>query len=112
MQYKSIKGFTGWGQVGILLVFLGLGVILAGGLQLLIGMQLIPAGTPTVDMGEAMLKALMDPKNVAMARLSQVLGTLFLLCIPYSKNSFLEEQCKTCCKNGGKSPWLLSSLPP
>jgi hypothetical protein len=82
MQYKSIKGFTGWGQVGILLVFLGLGVILAGGLQLLIGMQLIPAGTPTVDMGEAMLKALMDPKNVAMARLSQVLGTLFLLCIP------------------------------
>lgn len=82
MQYKSIKGFTGWGQVGILLVFLGLGFILAGGLQLLIGMQIIPAGTPPVQMGDAMLKALMDPKNVAMARLSQVLGTLFLLFVP------------------------------
>ncbi|HSN61953.1 MAG TPA: type II CAAX endopeptidase family protein, partial [Ferruginibacter sp.] len=33
-------------------------------------------------MGEAMLKALMDPKNVAMARLSQVLGTFLLLFIP------------------------------
>lgn len=82
MQYKSIKGFTGWGQVGILFVFLGLGFILAGGLQLLIGMQLIPAGTSATNMGPAMLKALMDPKNVAMARLSQVLGTLFLLFIP------------------------------
>ncbi len=82
MQYKSIKGFTGWGQVGILFVFLGLGFILAGGLQLLIGMQLIPAGTSAATMGDAMLKALMDPKNVAMARLSQVLGTFFLLFIP------------------------------
>lgn len=82
MHNKSIKGFTGWGQVGILLVFLALGLVLAGGLQLLIGMQLLPPGTPTADMGEAMLKALMDPKNVAMARLSQVLGTLFLLFVP------------------------------
>lgn len=82
MQYKSIKGFTGWGQLGILFVFLGLGFILASGSQLLIGMQLIPAGTPAANMGEAMLKALMDPKNVAMARLSQVLGTFLLLFIP------------------------------
>lgn len=82
MQYKSIKGFTGWGQVGILFVFLGLGFILAGGLQLIIGMQLIPVGTSAAKMGDAMLKALMDPKNVAMARLSQVLGTLFLLFVP------------------------------
>jgi len=82
MQYKSIKGFTGWGQLGILFVFLGLGFILAGGSQLLIGMQLIPAGTPAAKIGEAMLKALMDPKNVAMARLSQVLGTFLLLFIP------------------------------
>jgi hypothetical protein len=46
MQYKSIKGFSGAGSFGMLLVFLGLGFILAGGVQLVIGMQLIPAGTP------------------------------------------------------------------
>jgi membrane protease YdiL (CAAX protease family) len=82
MQYKSLKGFSGPAQLGMLLVFLGLGFILAGGVQLLIGMQMIPAGTPMPEMGEAMMKALMDPKNIAMARLSQVLGTFLLLFIP------------------------------
>ncbi len=82
MQYKSIKGFSGWAQLGMLFVFFGMGFILAGGVQLLIGMQLIPAGTSMKDMGNVMIKALMDPKNVAMARLSQVLGTLLLLFVP------------------------------
>ncbi|MBC7866442.1 MAG: CPBP family intramembrane metalloprotease [Gloeobacteraceae cyanobacterium ES-bin-316] len=82
MQYKSIKGFTGWGQVGILLVFLGLGFILAGGFQIAIGMQMIPDGTPADKMPDAMLKALLAPANVGLARLSQVLGTFFLLFTP------------------------------
>lgn len=82
MQYKSIKGFSGGGALGMMIVFLGIGFLLAGGAQLLIGMQLLPAGTPMDKMGEAMLKALMDPKNIAMARLSQVLGTFLLMFIP------------------------------
>lgn len=82
MQYKSIKGFSGGGALGMMIVFLGMGFLLAGGAQLLIGMQLLPAGTPMDKMGEAMLKALMDPKNIAMARLSQVLGTFLLMFIP------------------------------
>ncbi len=82
MQYKSIKGFSGPGQLGMLVLFLGVGLILAGGVQLLIGMQLVPAGTPSSEMGKVMLQAMMEPKNVGMARLSQVLGTLFLLFMP------------------------------
>jgi membrane protease YdiL (CAAX protease family) len=82
MQYKSIKGFSGAGSLGMLLVFLGLGFILAGGVQVLIGMQLIPADTPTSKMGDAMLKALMMTNNIAMARLSQVLGTFLLMFVP------------------------------
>lgn len=82
MQYKSIKGFSGGGALGMMIVFLGMGFLLAGGAQLLIGMQLLPDGTPMDKMGEAMLKALMDPKNIAMARLSQVLGTFLLMFIP------------------------------
>ena len=98
MQYKSLKGFSGPAQLGMLLVFLGLGFILAGGVQLLIGFQMIPAGTPMTEMGEAMLKAMMDPKNIGLARLSQVLGTFLLMFIPAILFSLLVN---------GKNPFWL-----
>lgn len=82
MEYRSVKGFTGWGQLGILLVFLGAGFILAAGVQLIIGLQLIPAGLPADKMGDAMVKALTQPANITFARLSQVLGTFCLLFLP------------------------------
>lgn len=82
MGYRSVKGFTGWGQLGILLVFLGAGFILAAGIQLVIGMQLIPSGLSPEQMADAMLKALMLPENVTYARISQVTGTFFLLFMP------------------------------
>ncbi|HMJ45886.1 MAG TPA: hypothetical protein VK498_01055, partial [Ferruginibacter sp.] len=82
MQYRSVKGFTGFAQLGLLLVFLGLGFLLAGIAQFIIGMKIIPPGTGFAEMGDAMLKAMLDPKNVGMTRLAQVLGTFFLLFIP------------------------------
>ena len=82
MQYKTVKGFSGAGALGMLLVFLGLGFILAGGAQFIIGMKMVPDGTPLEKMGDVLLKAMLDPKNVGWARLSQVLGTVFLLFIP------------------------------
>lgn len=82
MQYRSVKGFTGFAQLGILFVFLALGFLLAGGAQFIIGMRIIPTGTSLPEMGDAMLKAMIDPHNVGMARLAQVLGTFFLLFIP------------------------------
>ncbi len=82
MQYRSVKGFTGWGQLGILLVFLGLGFILAGFAQLVIGYKVVPDGVPMESLGEAMIEALLQPENVAYARLSQVLGTFFMMFIP------------------------------
>lgn len=82
MQYRSIKGFTGAGQLGILFIFLGGGFLLAGGVQLMIGLQLIPSGLPMDKMADEMLKAMINPANVGYARLSQVLGTFCMLCIP------------------------------
>ncbi len=82
MQYRSVKGFTGWGQIGILLAFLGAGVILTGVVQYIIGMQLIPKGLPMEKMGEEMLKAMLKPENVGYARLSQVLSTFCLFFLP------------------------------
>ncbi len=82
MHYRSIKGFTGFGQLGILCVFLGLGFILAGGVQLLIGLQMIAPGTAFKDMGKQMLEAMGKPENITLTRLSQVTGTFLLLFVP------------------------------
>ena len=82
MQYRSVKGFTGMGMLGMLLLFLGIGFIIAAIVQVAIGMMMLPAGMPLDKMGEGILKAMLDPKNVTLARISQVLGTLFLLFIP------------------------------
>ncbi len=98
MQYKSIKGFTGGAQLGMLFVFLGLGFVLAGAVQLFIGMKMVPAGTPLTELGDKLLKAMMAPENIGLARLSQVLGTFALLFIPTVLYSLLV--------NGKDAFWL------
>ena len=82
MQYRSVKGISGWGQLGILVAFLGLGFILAGVVQFIIVMPLMPSNIPAGKMGDEMMKVLMRPENVTSARLAQVLGTFFLLFVP------------------------------
>lgn len=82
MSYRSIKGISGIGQFGVLLAFTGLGLVIAGIVQYLIGRQLIPSGLPMDKAIEEMNKAIMKPENVAYARLSQVLGTFFLMFLP------------------------------
>lgn len=82
MEYRSVKGVTGLGQLGILLVFFGAGFILAGAVQLLIGMWLVPSGMPLDKMADAIVKAMMEPRHVGHARLAQVAGTFFLFFLP------------------------------
>ena len=81
MEYKSIKGFGGLAQLGFLFAFLGLGFILMGAVQWILAMQIMPAGKEITD-SAAMMKAMLAPENVGMARLIQVLGTLAMLFIP------------------------------
>ena len=81
MEYKSVKGFGGWAQLGFLFAFLGFGFILAGGVQSILAMQIMPAGKSVTEADEVM-KAMLLPQNVGMARTIQVLGTLALLFIP------------------------------
>ena len=82
MEYRSVKGMTGWGQLGILLVFTGAGFILAGIIQLAIAWQLVAPGLPMDKMGDAMIKALLLPENVTYSRIAQVTGTFLLLFMP------------------------------
>lgn len=82
MQYRSPKDYSGPGALGMLIVFFIGGLIIAGIAQLIVGFKMVPPGTPMEKMADALLKAMEDPKNVDLVRLSQVLGTLFMLCLP------------------------------
>ncbi|HNP53715.1 MAG TPA: type II CAAX endopeptidase family protein [Ferruginibacter sp.] len=82
MQFRSVKGYSGPAQIGFLLVFIGLGLILGSLAQYLIFLKIVPAGTELANMESAMLKAMKDPANVGYARLAQVAGTFFILFVP------------------------------
>ena len=82
MQYKSNKGYTGFGQLGLLFIFIGLGLILASIVQLVIGMQMVSPETSFMHLEEAMMTAMKDPKNVQTIRILQIAGTFCLMFIP------------------------------
>ncbi len=81
MEYRSTKGFTGLAQLGFLFAFIGVGVILAGSVQLLFVKQMLPSGAKITD-NAAVLKAMTMTQNIGLARASQVVGTLLLLFLP------------------------------
>jgi uncharacterized protein len=81
MEYRSIKGFTGWGQMGFLFAFVGFGFVLVLGVQLLFTLQMLHAGKSLTD-ADAAMKAMMAPENVGMARSMQVISTFVLMFIP------------------------------
>jgi uncharacterized protein len=81
MEYRSVKGFTAWAQFGFLCALLGMGFVLAGGIQLLLSMQILPAGASPTD-ASALMKAMTQPQNVGIVRVMQVISTFVLLCLP------------------------------
>ena len=82
MKYKSAKGFSGWGQLGILFVFVGVGFVITGIIQLVIGFSIIDPNIPWPQKGDAMMKALLKPGNSNWLQISQISGTLFLMFLP------------------------------
>jgi membrane protease YdiL (CAAX protease family) len=98
MQYKSNKGYSGFSQLGMLLAFVGLGLILATIAQLIIGLQMVPKGTSILQLQEAMMTAMKDPKNVQTIRILQIAGTFCLMFIPSVMFSWIV--------NGNNPFWL------
>jgi uncharacterized protein len=81
MEYKSIKGYNGWAQVGFLVALLGLGILLVGAIQFIITASIAPKGFNLSD-AKGLLKLLSQPENVTIARVMQVGSTLALFFIP------------------------------
>lgn len=82
MQYRSVKGYTGWGQFGIFLVFLAAGIILAFIAQTIILVQILPSGLSMDKIQQESMNALLKPENINYVRLSQVLGQFCMLFVP------------------------------
>ena len=82
MQYKSNKGFTGMGQLGIIFLLLGVGLMVTGVIQVIIAYKMVPADTSFSALSDAMLASMNKPENLNWLRLLQVLSTLFMFFIP------------------------------
>jgi membrane protease YdiL (CAAX protease family) len=82
MQYRSIKGFSIWAQIGLLIGLLGAGLIFAG-----IGQAMVLAMMGEVNLMEGLsteklMDALLKPENTFYVRLMNAVGTFFIMCLP------------------------------
>jgi uncharacterized protein len=82
MSYRSPKGFTGWSQFGILFAFVGVGLILAGIAQVVIGFMIADPKLSVGDQLKAMATDLLKPENIFSLQLSQAISTFLLMFIP------------------------------
>ena len=82
MQYKSNKGFNGVGQLGILLVFIGVGLIIASIVQYIIAIAIVPPNTSRLALEPAMKIAMTESKNINAVRVLQALFTCFIFFVP------------------------------
>ncbi len=82
MEYRSIKGFSGLGQAGVLIGMLGAGFILAAIVQAMILFGLLEPGQPLDQMGESLIAVTKNPAHADAMKLAQVLGTFCLFFLP------------------------------
>jgi len=82
MEYRSVKGYKGWAQLSVLMIFLGAGFVLTAILQIAIGMMMVPDGTPFQDLPNVLLAEMDKPANLNLTRLLQVAGSFTLMFVP------------------------------
>jgi len=82
MQFKSNKGYSSVGQLGILIMFLGIGLVAASIFQIFIGFEIAPKGTPIQQIGTAMIESMKDPSQVNMFRMLQIISTCCMFFLP------------------------------
>ncbi|MES2849969.1 MAG: CPBP family intramembrane glutamic endopeptidase [Bacteroidota bacterium] len=81
MAHYATNRFTYWGQLGILIAFIGAGIIVGGigsMIPLLGTIELFKSGTSF----DKQLENLLKPENASILRWSQTIGTVFIFLIP------------------------------
>lgn len=82
MQFNQNKGFSGLGQFGMLMLFFGLGLMMASILQWIILMPLMPKGTSMTNFSDALQTMMNNPANVNLFRWLQFLSTACIFLLP------------------------------
>lgn len=81
MEYRSVKGFTGWAQTGFFLAFVGLGFVIAAGIS--IGFMMSLLGDNFSKLSEdALMSALFKPEHAAGLKWMQILSSFAMLALP------------------------------
>jgi uncharacterized protein len=79
MNYRSVKGFKAWPQMGVLLALLGIGIVLSGLLQSVVAAQAM--GVPYDNAGGA-VEAMLKPENRTYTRLLSFLNSFCMAGMP------------------------------
>lgn len=82
MQYRSLKGFTGWGQTGVLIALLGAGLILASFAQMLVLSQIDGMDVSLTEGTEGFMDKLLQPQHANYVRLMNAAGTFCMMFLP------------------------------
>ncbi|HRQ21172.1 MAG TPA: CPBP family intramembrane metalloprotease [Ferruginibacter sp.] len=82
MQYRSLKGFTGWGQTGVLIALLGAGLILASFAQMLVLSQMDGMNVSLTEGTDGFMDKLLQPENATYVRLMNAVGTFCMMFLP------------------------------
>lgn len=80
MQYRSVKGFKGWSQLGMLLALFGIGIILSGLMQSMIAVNAM--GVPAGETATGAVPAMLKPENLAFTRLTHFLNSFLVTGMP------------------------------
>ena len=88
MQKVYNKGFSGWGQLGILIGFSGLGLIIGGMVSIPIWKIMTHGSLMNME------KDLLKPENVDAVKVIQVISTVFMFLFPTVAYAFI------CYRNG------------
>jgi membrane protease YdiL (CAAX protease family) len=92
MQFKSAKGFSALGQFGMLMLFFGLGMMLASILQWVMIMPLLPENTDMAAFSEAVQQVMKNQAYVNTFRWLQFLSTACIFFLPTLAFAFV---CKS-----------------
>jgi membrane protease YdiL (CAAX protease family) len=89
MQSNHNKGFSNLGQFGMLLLFFGLGLMLASILQWIILFPLMPKGTDLSNFSDALQTMMKNPAQVNVFRWLQFLSTACIFLLPALAYAFV-----------------------
>jgi membrane protease YdiL (CAAX protease family) len=82
MQFNQNKGFSGLGLFGMLMLFFGLGLMLASILQWIILMPLLPKGSSMSNFSDALQTMMKNAQFVNLFRWLQFLSTACIFLLP------------------------------